>query len=142
MVSNLYLCPWSGVVLRSAAGQDGARQIDCLMERVLLVTLGSRSALFSRGVKVPHLDRKPTQGLWTHSSFLNDTAHSNRARQMERLLNPKWICLAYPSGKKPTESVWKGLDKRSVTFRRTDLICYCKPLRRSVASHYAKRSLT
>lgn len=61
MVSNLYLCPWDGVVW-SAGGHDGAQQIaDCLM-----VCAAGHSwelaAYFNRVVKVPRHEQKANTG--------------------------------------------------------------------------------
>lgn len=67
MVSNLYLCPWDGVVWR-AGGHDGAQQIaDCLM---WCAAGHSRelAASFNSVVKVPHMSRKPIHGLWMQGS--------------------------------------------------------------------------
>lgn len=63
MVSNLYPCPWSGVVLGALRGTVPHDKLT-VVRRGPMVTLGNRPPLFNRVAKVPHVDRKPTEPLW------------------------------------------------------------------------------
>lgn len=60
MVSNLYPCPWSGVVLGALRGAVPHDKLT-VVRGGPMVTLGNRPPLFNRVVKVPHVDGEPTE---------------------------------------------------------------------------------
>lgn len=62
MASNLYPRPWSGVVLGALQGTVVLDKLTVL-QRGLMVTLGSWPPLFNRVVKVLHVERKTTEPL-------------------------------------------------------------------------------